>query len=119
MSSEISIIVRLKLTAPLNEKTRGILDKLTSHVENTEPGTLVYDWFLGDDQSTVCVLERYSNSAAIITHSQAMSAEQREKMTKIGVIENMLVLGTPDEQLAGMLTKAGATIMAPLTGFYR
>lgn len=119
MSAEISIIVKLKLAAPLTEKTRGILDKLTNHVESTEPGTLVYDWFLGEDQTTVCVLERYSDSAAIVTHSQAMSPEQREKMAKIGAIESMLVLGEPDEKLATMLSKAGATIMAPLTGFYR
>ncbi|WP_262695495.1 antibiotic biosynthesis monooxygenase [Kordiimonas aquimaris] len=119
MSTEISIIVKLKLAEPLTEKSRGILDKLTSHVESTEPGTLVYEWFLDDDQTMVCVLERYSDSAAIITHSQAMSPEQREKMAKIGTIESMLVLGTPDEQLASMLKKAGATIMAPLTGFYR
>lgn len=119
MSKALSIIVNIKLNGPLNDESRAMLDAMTSGVEANEPDTLVYDWFLSEDGLSVCVLERYTDTAAVITHSKAQTPEFRQQMGTIGSMESMIVLGRPDEPLAGMLKKGGATIMAPLTGFYR
>lgn len=119
MSKALSLIVKIKLNGPLTAESRAMLDAMTSGVEANEPNTLVYDWFLSEDGLNICVLERYTDTSAVVTHSKAQTPEFREKMATIGSMESMIVLGEPDEPLAGMLKKGGATIMAPLTGFYR
>lgn len=119
MSKEFSLIVTVKLNGPLTDEARAMLDSMTSTVEANEPGTLVYDWFLSEDGESICVLERYSDTSALMEHSKAQSPEMREQMAAMGSIDSMIVLGDIEEPMAGMLKKGGATIMAPLTGFYR
>lgn len=66
--SEITIIATFPaLTADnLSEFTKQAHDAIES--ARSEPGTLQFDWYLPDDQSTCIVIEKYTDSAAVLAH---------------------------------------------------
>ena len=49
------------------DKFKPLVNKLVAATEK-EPGTLAYEYTVGDDQKTVDLYERYTNAHAAVVH---------------------------------------------------
>jgi quinol monooxygenase YgiN len=66
---------------------------------SAEPGTLTYEWMLGDDGTTCQLFERYTNVAAAAVHSRAFDAKFASRFFALASPVRLSVYGTPDAEL--------------------
>jgi quinol monooxygenase YgiN len=85
---------------------------------NKEPGTLIYEYSLGEDGRTVHIVERYLTDA-VLSHVENTFGPYAERFLKLATIEKLFVYGEPPADLRAKLESFGAIFMAPITGFSR
>ncbi|KQZ84789.1 putative quinol monooxygenase [Pseudomonas sp. Root562] len=84
----------------------------------TEAGTLVYEYSVNEDNSTVHILERY-NADAIVSHVDTTFAPFGKRFLELCTITSLVVYGTPDAEVRKRLDPFGAVYMTPFDGFSR
>lgn len=84
----------------------------------TEPGTLVYEYSVNEDNSTVHILERY-NADAVVSHVDTTFAPFGKRFLELCTVSSLVVYGTPDAQVRKRLDPFGAVYMTPFDGFSR
>jgi hypothetical protein len=85
---------------------------------NKEPGTLIYEYSLGEDERTVHIVERYLTEA-VLPHVDGTFGPFAERFLKLAKIERLYVYGEPPADLRAKLESFGAFFLAPLAGFSR
>jgi len=85
---------------------------------STEPDTLVYEYSVNEDNSTVHILERY-NADAIVSHVGTTFAPFGKSFLELCTIKSLVVYGTPDAEVRKRLDPFGAVYMTPFDGFSR
>jgi quinol monooxygenase YgiN len=83
-----------------------------------EPGTLVYEYSVDEDQSTVHILERY-HADAVVSHVDTTFAPFGERFLALVTVTSLVVYGTPDAEVRKRLDPFGAVYMTPFDGFSR
>jgi quinol monooxygenase YgiN len=84
---------------------------------NKEPGTLIYEYSLGEDGRTVHIVERYLTEA-VLPHVEGTFGPFAERFLKLAKIERF-VYGEAPSDLRAKLESFGALFLAPLAGFSR
>lgn len=84
-----------------------------------EPGTLAYEWFISDDESTVHLYERYAGSDAAITHIEGFLARWAGRFMGCVDVKRFSVYGSPSDAAREKLAPLGANVLAPWGGFAR
>ncbi len=84
-----------------------------------EPNTLAYEWFLGADNTSCHLYERYADSAAAMIHLGTLGEKFADQFTPMVDIKQFTVYGAPNDEVKGVLTGFGATFMGQLNGFAR
>ena len=85
---------------------------------STEPDTLVYEYSVNQDNSTVHILERYK-ADAVVSHVDTTFAPFGKRFLELCSITSLVVYGTPDAQIRKRLDPFGAVYMTPFDGFSR
>jgi hypothetical protein len=83
-----------------------------------EPGTLIYEYSLGEDGRSVHIVERYLTEG-VLPHVEETFGPYAERFLKLAKINTLYVYGTPPADLKAKLESFGAIFMAPLAGFAR
>jgi quinol monooxygenase YgiN len=83
-----------------------------------EPGTLVYEYSINEDNSAVHILERYK-ADAVVSHVDTTFAPFGERFLELCTITGLVVYGTPDAEVRKRLDPFGAVYMTPFDGFGR
>ena len=76
MSATITWNLQLAVREGQLEVLRGLMTEMVAATERDEPGTLIYEWVLADDNTTCHLYERYAVCAAT-----AVSAERTTSAT--------------------------------------
>jgi quinol monooxygenase YgiN len=99
----------------------GFRELMTEMVESTrgEPGTLVYEWSISDDEGTVHIHERYADSAATLAHMATFGERFAPRFLAAVEPTRWVVYGTPSDEVRQALDGLGAGYMAPFGGFAR
>jgi quinol monooxygenase YgiN len=85
---------------------------------NKEPGTLIYEYSLGEDGRTVHIVERYLTDA-VLSHIEATFGPYAERFLKLANIEKLYVYGEPTADLRAKLETFGAIFLTPISGCSR
>ena len=93
--------------------TREMID-----ATKAEPGTLIYERFIADDED-VHVFERYRDSAAAVAHLRMFAQMFGKRFADLVDRKRFSVFGTPTPELRQILDPLGARYFAPLAGFSR
>ena len=101
--SELRGIVRFKFHEGKVEEFKRLSAECMEIVRAKDPGTLQYDTYFNDDQSEALVLERFTDSDALIQHGRNLSH----------LMEAILATGTCYGELLG---EPSAEIRANLAG---
>jgi hypothetical protein len=83
-----------------------------------EPGTLIYEYSLGEDGRSVHIVERYLTEG-VLPHIEETFGPFAERFLKLATIQALYVYGEPPADLKAKLASFGAVFMAPLAGFAR
>ena len=84
-----------------------------------EPGALVYEWSLSDDENMAQVSERYADSAATLTHLARFRDAFGQRFLAAVEPTRVVVYGTPSEEVKEALAGLRPVYMSAFTGFAR
>lgn len=84
----------------------------------TQPGTLVYEWYFNEDNSRCIINERYRDSAALIDHMTA-SGGYAERFLAAATISRLTILGDVDSATRAALAGLDPSYLSIGEGFYK
>ena len=80
-----------------------------------EPGTLNYDWFSNQDESTFFARERYASSEALLAHAQA-SAETVGRLAELAGGLKVEIFGDPSPEVLEAMAAVAPTLYPFVAG---
>jgi quinol monooxygenase YgiN len=117
-AGSIRLIVRQGIVPGKLDEFKKMAEELTCGVEEGEPTTLGYEWFI-DESGTSCYLnEYYGSSEDFLLHFSNLGPKL-ESMLAISPLQEMIVLGDPSARIKEMLGGLGAKFYSPAVGFCR
>ena len=114
----IRLIVRQGIVPGKLDDFKKMAAELTCGVEESEPTTLGYEWFV-DEAGTTCYLNEYYGSSEDFLLHFASLGPKLEAMLTVSPLQEMIVLGDPSPQIKEMLGGLGAKFYSPTVGFCR
>ena len=99
--SELMGIVRIKLHEGKVDEFKRLSARCMEIVRAKDPGTLQYDTYFNDDQTECIVVERFTDSEALIQHSVNL-ADLMESILATGSFSGEL-LGEPSAEIRARL----------------
>lgn len=108
MSEPISWHVELEVRPGRLDALRALTAEMIERAK-AEPGTLIYERYVSDDQRIVHVLERYADSAAAVAHLADFAREYAARLAELIERRRFTVFGTPTRELREILDPLGAT----------
>ena len=98
---------------------KALVKEMVDATKTNEPGALIYEWFVSDDEKTCHIYERYADSAATMVHLAAFGQNFAERF--MGVLEpvQLVVYGNPSDEVRAALAGFGAVHMSQIAGFAR
>ena len=121
MNDEVYWLVGFAISGDGLEKFQEVVKKMVA-MTTSEPGTLVYEYHIGPDGTTVDIFERYANSDGAIAHVKEMSA--RPVWSEFSALAKpipgrFMVYGKASPELRRVLAGFNPMYFAPIDGFTR
>ena len=118
MSEEISWFLELAVKPNQLDVVRTLIPEMV-HATQNEPGALVYEWSIGDEETAIHSYERYADSEAVLTHLSAFGEKFAERLLAAVDPTRFVVYGAPTDRAREALDAFGALYMKPFAGFTR
>jgi quinol monooxygenase YgiN len=118
VNAPISWHVELKVKSGLMDAFRTLTCEMIESTKS-ERGALIYERFIGDDNQSVHVFERYADSASAVAHMVMFAQIYAERFAGLVERRRFTVLGTPTPELRRILDPLGAEYFVPFAGFSR
>ena len=109
--SELQGIARFSFHEGDVEEFKRLSARCMEIVRAKDTGTLQYEVYFNDDESECVVLERFSDSEALIEHSEHL-AELMEPIIATGSVSGEL-LGDPNDELRARLADSPVRLFTP------
>lgn len=96
--------------------------QMTTMVEATqtnEPGALNYEWWIGADEKTLHIYERYADSDAVMAHMVNIKSHLPAFMGMITMTAPITVYGPANDQVKAAFADMGPIYLGTLGGFAR
>jgi quinol monooxygenase YgiN len=107
----------ITFTVDQMDKFKPIVQKLVAATAK-EPGTLEYEYAVGDDQKTVDIFERYINSHAANVHvTENFGPNFSKDFLAVAKPGRFVVYGVPTDELKKTLADFHPIYMTPFDGF--
>jgi quinol monooxygenase YgiN len=118
MEGHVSWVVELAVKPGELDTFRALMEEM---VEGTspEPGTLNYEWYVSDDESTIHIFEKYADSDAMIAHVTGFVEKWAARFVASVDVTRFTVYGDPSPAARELLTGFGPTYLGPWGGFAR
>jgi len=119
MHKKISWVVDARIKEGALDAFRVLLSEMVALVEEAEPGTRVYEWYLTDDGTRCHIVERYEDNAAAEAHLEWFQQHAVARFLELADLEGLTVYGDVSDKVRAVAGGFGATFMAPIGGFAR
>ena len=97
---------------------RNLIQEISIAVEETEPDTITYQFYLNKDSTKCIVHETYANSDAAFTHMNGIASKTiLPKIFDIAKITRFDAYGIPSEELQKVLISFGSEIYNLFAGY--
>jgi quinol monooxygenase YgiN len=114
-STEIIGIGRFKILEGKLDEYKRLHALCEVSVRTKDTGTLQYDLFFSEDQSEVCFIERYVNSAALIEHITNLGPLFNEVVAIVQVVHGE-ILGNVSSELKAAMAGGPVKLFMPYAG---
>ena len=91
----ITWILEAELDPKRADDLLRLSEAMSTEVRETEPGCLLYDWFLSPDGTRCHILERYTDDRALLTHVAGVNAGHGRALFRILKPKRLMVYGNP------------------------
>lgn len=119
MGNEVFWVLELSVIDGKAGELSALITEMSQATQDSEPGTLNYEWFLNEDKSKCTIYERYADSEALLIHLGNFGANFAERFMSILTIDSFKVFGPASDQVMEALSAFGATYMGYAGGFNR
>lgn len=85
----------------------------------SEPGTLIYEWFITDDGKAVHIYERYSDSSATLFHLATFGEKFAARFLSAVDPTSVTVYGSPNDGVKAGLAAFSPRYLISFGGFAR
>jgi quinol monooxygenase YgiN len=118
MSNTVSWLLSVNVKDGQLETFRSLMYDMVAST-NDEPGSLIYEWAISEDEATIDIYERYTDSAAALAHLGTFGSDFGERF--FGAVDpiSFHVYDNPDAATSEGLAGAGAEFFAPFGGHAR
>jgi quinol monooxygenase YgiN len=120
MKNDDQIHVRAEFTIEKGkiQEFKKLIQDMSKMVENDEPDTLNYQFYLNRSETKCMVHETYKNSDSTLAHINAVASKTiLPKIFNISKLIRLDVYGNPSEELQKVLTGFNSQIFNLFTGF--
>lgn len=102
------------------EEFKKLIQDMSRIVENNEPDTINYQFYLNRSETKCMVHETYTNSESVLAHITGVASKTTlPKIFNIARINRLDVYGNPSEELQKILTRFDSQTFNLFTGFSR
>jgi quinol monooxygenase YgiN len=102
------------------EEFKKLIQDMSRMVENSEPDTINYQFYLNRTKTKCMVHETYTNSESVLTHITGVASKTiLPKIFNISKLIRLDVYGNPSEELQKVLTSFDSQTFNLFTGFSR
>lgn len=101
------------------DELKALIREMADASHANEPGTLVYEWTVGDDGTTAAVHERYADSDAALRHLASFNENFADRLMALVEPAGMTVCGSPSAALVKELEGANPVYNRVIGGFVR
>ncbi len=98
-STEVTWLLELTLAPDADDTFTTLMEEMVTGTRESEPGTLIYEWSISADRRTVWILERYTDSDAVMTHMGTFGGRFAGRFLAILTPVRLVVTGSPDERV--------------------
>ena len=116
--SKISYVIEFTIQDGKLEEFKEKAKGYAKAVEDGEPGTLGYQWWLKEDGKHCLLQETFDSDESLLTHLGNVGPSLPELLA-IAPITRFEVMGSAGDQVRGALADLGAVHFPHLTGFDR
>lgn len=116
-SASIHWLLELELHPERVADFKVLMGEMVALAE-TQPGTLVYEWYFNEDNSRCIINERYRDSTALIDH-MAASGPYAERFLAAATISRLTILGDIDTATRAALEALQPSYLSLAEGFSR
>jgi len=89
---EVAWLLELAVNPGAGDTVRAVMEEMAAST-TAEPGALSYAWFRSDDGGVVAISERYTDSAAVVTHLTTFGETFAKRFLAALTPTRMTVLG--------------------------
>ena len=116
-SASIHWLLELELNPERAADFKVLMSEMVALAE-TQPGTLVYEWYFNEDKTRCIINERYRDSTALIDHMEA-SGPYAERFIAAATISRLTILGDVDTATRAALVSLEPSYLSIGEGFSR
>ncbi|OAJ61684.1 hypothetical protein A6V36_23310 [Paraburkholderia ginsengiterrae] len=106
------------VTVDQMDKFTPLIPKLVAETEK-EPGALQFEFNIADDQKTVDIFERYSDSKAALFHQAESFVPLSEEFFAVAKLTRWVIYGTPSDEFKKANADFHPIYMTRTDGFVR
>jgi quinol monooxygenase YgiN len=118
MSEEISWSLELAIKPGQIDVVRSLIPEMVDSTRN-EPGALMYEWSISDEESVIHSNDRYADSEAALEHLSRFGEKFADRLLAAADPTRFVVYGNPTDRAREALDSFGALYMKSLAGFVR
>jgi quinol monooxygenase YgiN len=118
MREHVSWVLEVTVKPGQLDTFKELMDEMVAGT-STEPGTLNYEWYISDDESTIHLFEKYATSEAMITHVSGFLEKWAGRFMESVDPTRFIVYGDPSAEARDLLAAWRGRYLAPWGGFAR
>jgi quinol monooxygenase YgiN len=97
MSDQVFWILEADINAGQFENLRVLIREMVDGTQRDEPGALAYEWLIADDNQSLHLYERYTDSDAVMVHQGNFAQKYAERFRMYLTVTKMTIYGNPSE----------------------
>jgi quinol monooxygenase YgiN len=119
-TNQIDVRAEFNIEKGKNEEFKKLIQDMSRMVENNEPDTINYQFYLNRSETKCMVHETYKNSESVLGHITGVASKTiLPKIFNISKLNRLDVYGKPSEELQKVLTSFDSQTFNLFTGFNR
>jgi quinol monooxygenase YgiN len=113
---EVAWLLELAVNPGQFDAVWALMEEMVASTR-AEPGALGYAWFVGEENRTVALYERYADSAAVLAHMATFGERFAPRFLAAMAPSRLTDLGDPSEKARQTLAGLTPTYLGFLGGF--
>jgi quinol monooxygenase YgiN len=113
---EVAWLLELAVNPGQFDAVWALMEEMVASTR-AEPGALGYAWFVGEENRTVALYERYADSAAVLAHMATFRERFAPRFLAAMAPSRLTVLRDPSEEARQALAGLNPTYLGFLGGF--